>query len=119
MLFNSVISFRFYSRKIEDSFSSFEVSHFKTLIQFELKVYNLFRIIKVGVGILNDVRQLWRDYQIEVKGCLDLQPLAMKYNLADNGTGLSSLCWTTLEAELQKSHIVQVFHSKAIFQMTL
>lgn len=73
--------------------------------------------MKVGVGIINDARQLWRDYELEVRGCLDLQPLAMKYDLGDNGTGLSSLCWTILQVEIQKSNIVQVSNSYLPFSI--
>ena len=44
---------------------------------------NIFSILKVGVGCQHDAQRLAEDYQLAVKGCIDLRALATKLEVID------------------------------------
>ena len=60
-------------------------------------------VLKVGVAVLADARKLLRDYELDVRGCVDLQSVAYKYSLTNEGSSLTSLARTILKVELDKS----------------
>ncbi|XP_053553965.1 exonuclease 3'-5' domain-containing protein 2 [Bombina bombina] len=62
-------------------------------------------ILKVGVGCGEDASKLLRDYNLSVKGIVDIRYLAMRYRkgLFQNGLSLKSLSETVLSYPLDKS----------------
>lgn len=48
-------------------------------------------ILKAGVAVTMDAKQLWQDYGISCAGLIDLQALAHRHNCADGGTSLRSV----------------------------
>ncbi|XP_074092145.1 exonuclease 3'-5' domain-containing protein 2 isoform X4 [Macrotis lagotis] len=67
------------------------------------------RILKVGVGCQDDASKLLQDYDLTVRGCLDLRNLAMKQrkDLLQNGLSLKSLAETILNFPLNKSFLLR------------
>ncbi|XP_036592815.1 exonuclease 3'-5' domain-containing protein 2 isoform X2 [Trichosurus vulpecula] len=67
------------------------------------------RILKVGVGCREDASKLLQDYDLIVRGCLDLRNLAMKQrrDLLQNGLSLKSLAETILNFPLNKSLLLR------------
>ncbi|XP_043837339.1 exonuclease 3'-5' domain-containing protein 2 isoform X2 [Dromiciops gliroides] len=67
------------------------------------------RILKVGVGCREDASKLLQDYDLTVRGCLDLRNLAMKQrrDLLQNGLSLKSLAETILNFPLNKSLLLR------------
>lgn len=45
-----------------------------------------FRILKSGVGIVNDAKLLGVQYGLITQGCVDLQPIAHKCGRIEGGT---------------------------------
>nr|XP_042903872.1 exonuclease 3'-5' domain-containing protein 2-like [Parasteatoda tepidariorum] len=65
-------------------------------------------ILKVGVGIYEDVNKLFEDYGLEVRGFIDLRFLAKDLKeLHGKSLGLKSLCEELLNFELNKSKRVR------------
>eukprot|EP01126_Amoeba_proteus_P005935 TRINITY_DN1204_c0_g1_i1.p1 TRINITY_DN1204_c0_g1~~TRINITY_DN1204_c0_g1_i1.p1 ORF type:complete len:481 (-),score=83.98 TRINITY_DN1204_c0_g1_i1:350-1792(-) len=64
-------------------------------------------ILKVGVGISLDARLVWQQYGVLTKGCVDLQPLAHRYNRVQAGCGLSNLSLSVLNLVLNKDHKIR------------
>ncbi|XP_068948259.1 exonuclease 3'-5' domain-containing protein 2-like isoform X2 [Petaurus breviceps papuanus] len=67
------------------------------------------RILKVGVGCREDASKLLRDYDLIVRGCLDLRNLAMKQrkDLLHSELSLKSLAETILNVPLNKSPLLR------------
>ncbi|XP_074146574.1 exonuclease 3'-5' domain-containing protein 2 isoform X1 [Sminthopsis crassicaudata] len=67
------------------------------------------KILKVGVGCREDASKLFQDYDLTVRGCLDLRNLAMKQrrDLLQNGLSLKSLAETILNFPLNKSLLLR------------
>ncbi|XP_007473168.1 exonuclease 3'-5' domain-containing protein 2 isoform X1 [Monodelphis domestica] len=67
------------------------------------------RILKVGVGCWEDASKLLREYDLTVRGCLDLRNLAMRQrrDLLPNGLSLKFLAETILSFPLDKSPLLR------------
>jgi hypothetical protein len=72
------------------------------------------RILKIGVAILADARLLWQDFGVEMRGCLDLQSLAHKYNVTESGVSLSGLAHSVLGKRLGKHHHIRCSNWEAM-----
>ncbi|XP_068948105.1 exonuclease 3'-5' domain-containing protein 2 isoform X2 [Petaurus breviceps papuanus] len=67
------------------------------------------RILKVGVGCWEDANKLLQDYDLIVRGCLDLRNLAMKQrrDLLHSELSLKSLAETILNIPLNKAPLLR------------
>uniref|UniRef100_H2YDP4 Exonuclease 3'-5' domain-containing protein 2 n=1 Tax=Ciona savignyi TaxID=51511 RepID=H2YDP4_CIOSA len=72
-----------------------------------LDVLSDVRIIKVGVGPLEDAKKLLHDYGIVVSGCLDLRSLDMRNRQTKDHIGLKGLALLYLDVSMNKSKHIQ------------